>query len=154
MPFFSWECLTLRDSQKKVQALLGKGSWHAGFVLQHDKRLLTTVVKYENEWDSHPWISLFFSLFFDARLSKRVLVFYLKIKVVNNKQDQAILPQDRECLQSKWSIPMTCPLKFKKVKMPLLVCPKIYQYGALVNLIAKIAARWHLSTKLYHYSLL
>ena len=39
--------LNVKGLTKKIQALLGTGSRHAGFVLQHDKRLLTTVVKYE-----------------------------------------------------------------------------------------------------------
>ena len=36
-------------TKKKIQALLGTGSRHAGFVLQHDKKLLIAVVKDENE---------------------------------------------------------------------------------------------------------
>ena len=62
--------LNVKGLTKKVQALLGTGSWHAGFVLQHDKKLLTAVVKDENEWDNHPCISLFFSPVFWRRIKK------------------------------------------------------------------------------------
>ena len=49
MPFFESRMLNVKGLTKKIQALLGTGSRHAGFILQHDKKLLTAVVKDENE---------------------------------------------------------------------------------------------------------
>ena len=40
--------LNVKGLTKKIQALVGTGSRHAGFVLQHDKKLLIAVVKDEN----------------------------------------------------------------------------------------------------------